>query len=274
MSARHTAIAGRLSLWLAGLFTLMNIPVLIINLFRTTQIEFPLDLAVPYLFGTLASFIAYVYGRTELSLENQERILRQPGQDVEVFHTSEEFLNKLIEITVGAESVSTLNLSPARGEHANLDIYFQRIHTFIKARRSPLRSFRSIASLDTKGKMSFLIARSHELAPTGQASFAVFDQKSVGPLPHQLSLHITVKDGQSFVFLYPPVDLTGAMDSVLIRNETVAKVMLDYFNVLWHKSVVLNEGKRVRLSGLEHLASIDPTLRQNQYFRLLKETAS
>jgi len=271
--SRDTEIAGRVALWLTGSFALVTVPVPVINLFRHAPLAFPTYFAVPYLVGALTSFMAYVYGRLERTLENQERLLRQPGHGVEVFHTSAGFLAELIEITAGAESVSTLNLSPARGEQANLDVYFERVHASIRARRSPVRSFRSIASLDTPGKMAFLLARSYELALTGRASFAVFDQRSVGPLLHPLSVHITVKAGQTFVFLYPPVDLTGAMDSVLIRNEAVARVMLDYFNTLWHRSVVLNEGRRVHLAGLEHLARIDPALRHDPHFELLKEMA-
>lgn len=273
MQSRDTEIAGRIALWMTGLFGLATLPVPVINLFRSQPIELPLDLVVPYLFGTLASFMAYVYGRMEQSIAQQQRILRQPSQGIEVFHTSEEFLNKLIEITVGAERVSTLNLSPARGEQPNLDVYFRQVHQSIKSRRSALRSFRSIASLDTNNKLPFLVARTHELAQTGRASLAVFDQRSVSPLLHPLSMHITVKDGQSAVFLFPPVDMTGAMDSVLIRNEAMARVLQDYFNTLWQHSVRINEGTRIYLSGLEYLASMNAELRNDPHYQALKEIA-
>lgn len=269
-----TAIAGRVSLWLAGLFTVIAFLVAVVNAFRANPVSVPNEIVIGYLFGTLTSFMAYVFGRFEQTVEQQTRILNLPARGVEVFHSSEKFLEKLIDITIGAESVSTLNLSPPRGQHANLDVYFQRLHQYIRGKRTPLRSFRSIASLDSEAKSAFLLARSYELVDTGRASFAVFQQPSMGPLAHPLSVHITVKDGESFVFLYPPVDLTGAMDSVLIRSEAVAKVMLDYFNMLWHKSVVLNEGRRVSLPGIEQLADAAPGLRQNHHYHLLREMAA
>ncbi|WTW94319.1 SDR family NAD(P)-dependent oxidoreductase [Streptomycetaceae bacterium NBC_01309] len=237
---------------------------------RDDPIDLPLEVVVPYLFGVLASFMAYVYGRLELGIDQQEQLLHQPSPGIEVFHTSEEFLRKLIEITVGAERVSTLNLSPARGEHPNLDVYFRQLHASMRSRRTSLRSFRSIASVDTPGKAAFLVARTSELKDTGRVSLSVFDQARAGPLPHPLSVHITVKDGRSSVFLYPPVDMTGSMDSVLIRNEAVARVLQDYFNLLWSRSVLVNEGRRVYRAGLEHLAAIEPALRGDPVFQALE----
>jgi hypothetical protein len=268
-----TAIAGRVALWLAGLFAAISGVTTVANIFLNKPVSVPGEFVIAYLFGTLATFMAYVYGRLEETIERQTRILNLPARGVEVFHSSEKFLEKLIEITIGAESVSTLNLSPPRGQHPNLDVYFQRLHQYIRSRRTPLRSFRSIASIDSEAKSAFLLARSCELAETGRASFAVFPQSSLGPLDHPLSVHITEKDGESFIFLYPPVDLTGTMDSVLIRNEAVAKVMLDYFNVLWRRSVVLNEGKRVHLSGVEHVAAAVPSLRESHHYQKLREMA-
>lgn len=269
-----TDIAGKVSLWLFGAFTLVALPIGVLNLFTTTPIELPVELTIGYMFATLTAFAAYVHGRLDQVAEQQTHLLNQPAQGVEVFHTSEKFLEKLMEISIGAETVSTLNLSPARGEHNNLDVYFQRLHAYIRARRSPLRSFRSIASLDNSQKMRFLLARSLELVGTGRASFAVFRQTSTGPLLHPLSMHITVKDGQSFVFLFPPVNLTGAMDSVLIRNEAVAQVMLGHFDKLWQAALHLNEGRRVYAPNLELLADLHPDLRHTDEFRRLKEMGS
>lgn len=269
-----TEIAGRISLWSAGLFTVVALVVVVINLFRDRPISVPGEIVLSYLFATLTSLMAYIYGRFELVIDQQRQILNLPARGVEVFHSSEKFLEKLVEITIGAEEVSTLNLSPPRGQHANLDVYFQRLHQYIRGRRTPLRSFRSIASLDSEAKSAFLLARSAELLDSGRASFAVFNQSVIGPLAHPLSVHITRKNGESFVFLYPPVDLTGTMDSVLIRNEAVAKVMLDYFNMLWHKSVVLSEGRRVSLTGIEHLVAVAPSLRETHQYQRLREMAA
>jgi hypothetical protein len=275
VGARETEIAGRTALWLTGLFTLVAVPMAIMNLFRRVPLALPNDFVIAYLFAILTSFIAYVYGRLEQSLkQRQELLANQRHSGVEVFRTSEAFLEKLMEITIDAESVSTLNLSPARGEHVDLDLYFQRVHHSIRSRATGMRSFRSIASSDTRQKIEFLVERTAELAPTGRASFAVFDQHDVGRLPHPLSFHVTVKAGQTYVFMFPPVDLTGHMDSVLIRDERVAQVMLKYFDALWHQSIRLNEGRRVSRRGLDHLSSLNPTLLTNPIFLRLSERAT
>ncbi len=274
MKESDTLLAGKLALWLTGLFAVAVLPIPVLNLFRSRPIQLPLELVAPYLFGCLATFMAYVYGRIELSLERQEQILRQPVQGIEVFTTSHAFIQKLIEITVGSETVSTLNLSPPKGEHPNLDVYFDRVHHYIRGKRTPLRSFRSIASLDSHAKIAWLLERSAALAPTGKASFAVFSQAHVESLGHPLSFHVTYKGGHPFVFVFPPVDLTGTMDPYLIKNEAVARIMVEYFNKLWERSVVLNEGRRVRSDGLRRLLDLDPGLESNLHFNLLKEMAN
>lgn len=227
-------------MWLSGLFAIVALPVGVINLFLPRPIPVPLDLVAGYLLGTMATFIGYVYGRLENIRDRQERLLRQPARGIEVFTTSEEFLEKLVNITVGATTVSTLNLSPPKGEHPGLDKYFTEVHNSIKSRRSPLKSFRSIASVDTIQKSLWLAERSCELLATGRVSFAVFDQDYIGPLPHPLSLHITHKEGRVNVFIFPPVDLTGSMDSVLISDPVLAKIMLDYFNMRFTKQFGVN----------------------------------
>ncbi|GAA3416586.1 hypothetical protein GCM10018952_45290 [Streptosporangium vulgare] len=171
-------------MWLSGLFAIVALPVGVINLFLPRPIPVPLDLVAGYLLGTLAAFIGYVHGRLEGIRERQERLLRQPARGIEVFTTSEEFLEKLVGITVGATTVSTLNLSPPKGEHPGLDKYFTEVHNSIESRRSPLKSFRIIASVDTLQKSLWLAERSCELLTTGRVSFAVFDRDYIGPLPH------------------------------------------------------------------------------------------
>lgn len=258
-------------MWLSGLFAIVALPVGVINLFLPRPIPVPLDLVAGYLLGTLGTFIGYVHGRLESIRERQERLLRQPARGIEVFTTSEEFLEKLVGITVGATTVSTLNLSPPKGEHPGLDKYFTEVHNSIKSRRSPLKSFRSIASVDTLQKSLWLAERSCELLATGRVSFAVFDQDYIGPLPHPLSLHITHKEGRVNVFIFPPVDLTGSMDSVLISDPVLAKIMLDYFNMLWHFSPKINEGKQVRAAGLERLVKLNPDIEHSVHYQTLKK---
>src|SRR5574341_347445 len=267
------SVAGKLAVWLSGLFTVAGLVLTVTNAFLSRPIDLPLEFLASYLFGVLASFMAYVYARLETTLDKQERILSQPAQGVETFSTSKDFIEKLIEITVGAETVSTLNLSPSRGEHQYLDRYFSEVRHYIRNRRSPLTSFRSIASLDNSAKISWVLERSLDLVDTGKVSFAIFPQAEVRSLLHPLSLHITYKHGNPFVFIYPPVDLTGSMDSILIKDPTVARIFLDYFNSLWHRSVVLNTGRQVRAGCLNLLLELDPRLETNPHFAKLKEVA-
>ncbi|GAA0974578.1 hypothetical protein GCM10009555_031010 [Acrocarpospora macrocephala] len=271
MSDDGTRLAGKLSIWLASLFAIVALIVGLINLFLDEPVPVPLDLVAGYLLGTLASFIAYVYGRSELILERQDRLLHQPARGVQVFTTSEEFLRKLVEITVGAATVSTLNLSPAKGEHPELDRYFEVVHSSIKNRKSQLRSFRSIASVDTVQKSAWLVERSCELHQTGRVSFAIFDQDRIRPLLHPLSLHITYKDGNIYVFIFPPVNLTGSMDSILISDPVLGKAMLDYYNLLWHDSLKINEGRQVRSQGLDRIVQLNPEIDANPFYQSLRK---
>ncbi|WP_147425224.1 hypothetical protein [Bailinhaonella thermotolerans] len=271
LSDESTHLAGRISIWLAGIFAVVALIVGVANLLLPRPVPMPLDLVAAYLFGTLASFIAYVYGELSAISERQRRLLNQPARGVEVFTTSEDFLRKLVEITVGATTVSTLNLSPPRGEHPELDRYFEEVHRDVKNRRSPLRSFRSIASVDTISKSKWLVERSCELLQTGRVSFAIFDQDRIRPLLHPLSLHITQKNGNLHVFIFPPVNLTGSMDSMLITDPVLGKVMLDYYNLLWHDSLKINEGRQVRAAGLDRLAQLNPDIELNSFYQTLRK---
>ncbi|MDF5751656.1 hypothetical protein [Spongiactinospora sp. TRM90649] len=263
-------IAGKLSIWLAGIFAMIALIHGVVNLFLKNPVPIPLELVSGYLMGTLATFIAYVYDRSESMIARQERLLRQPARGVEVFKTSEEFLKTLVEITAGATTVSTLNLSPAQGEHPELDRYFSEVHGYIRSKKSTLKSFRSIASVDTEQKSLWLVQRSAELLQTGRVSFAIFDQDRVRPLLHPLSLHITSKRDVLYVFIFPPVNLTGSMDSILISDPVLGKVMLDYYNVLWHDSLKINEGGIVRRAGLERLRELNPDIEANVYYETLR----
>lgn len=266
-----TRISGKLSIWLTSVFAVVALMVGVTNLFLARPVPIPADLVSAYLFGALATFIAYAYGRIESILDRQQRLLHQPAQGVEVFTTSEDFLRKLVEITVGATMVSTLNLSPARGEHPELDRYFEVVHSYLKSKKSKLRSFRSIASIDSVQKSTWLIERSNELLHTGRVSFAVFDQEHLRPLLHPLSLHITQKDGRCHVFVFPPVNLTGSMDSFLICDPVLGKVMLDYYNLLWHDSLKINEGRQARSDGLDKLSQLNPEITSNPHYQELRK---
>ncbi|QYC45211.1 hypothetical protein Nocox_38305 [Nonomuraea coxensis DSM 45129] len=242
----------------------------VINLFVEPPIQLSAELSFGYLLGTLAAFITYVFDRTEKLMSQQERLLHQPARGVEVFHSSDEFLQKLIDITVGATSVSTLNLSPARGEHPELDRYFTEVHNYIKSKKATLKSFRSIASVDTPQKSLWLVQRSAELLSTGRVSFAVFDQQELRPLLHPLSIHITAKNDNLNVFIFPPVNLTGSMSSILISDAALARVMLGYFDLLWHDALKINEGKNVRRPGLDRLLHLYPDIESNFHYQSLR----
>lgn len=271
LSENETKLAGQLAIVLSAVFCVATIAVPIVNKFTPKPIDIGLDVSIPYLVGVLALFITYVYGRLEHAITREEYIISQPFEGVELFQTSDTFLQRLTELTVGSTSVSTLNLSSPIGHHHGLDTYFKNVHEYILKPNAELQSFRSLASVDSYHKLEWLVKRAAMLAPSGRSSFAVLKQVTVGAIP--LGFHVIVRGPDGYVFFFPPVNLTGQMQAFLIKNRAVADIVVHYFDMLWTMSPVISQGKIPSKSGLEFLWAIDQRIQDNTDFQQLLRAA-
>ena len=269
LSENETKLAGQLAIVLSVGFCVTTLVIPIANHFLTKPLDISLDVSIPYVVGVTALFVTYVYGRLEYAVSKEEQVLSQPYHGVEFFYSSETFLARLTELTVGATSVSTLNLSSPLGRIEPLDNYFAHVHKYILG-GTELESFRSLASVDTPAKLDWLVKRTTLLMRSGKASFAVLRQVKVGTMP--LGFHVIMRGPDGFVFFYPPVDLTGQMQSFLIKSTGVAEMVLHYFDLLWAASPKICQGKVPSQEGLAFLGTIDPNItKSREYQVLLKE---
>lgn len=198
--------------------------------------------------------------------------MSQPAQGIEIFSTTDEILVRLAEVSVGADTVSTLNLSSARGSSPALDKYFAAIHQYTKAQDSPLKSFRTLATIETTSKARWILERAVELAPTGRVSQSVFPYESSTKIP--VGFHIVFKSRQTpFVFFYPPVNPEGMMNGFLIKNKEVAETMLKYFDLMWSSSTCVHAGKVVKQEGLAENLRVDKNLEKDKSYITLNRIA-
>jgi hypothetical protein len=205
------------------------------------------------------------------------RLLNPALLGIEVFESTNELLKRMTEVTVGAEIVSTLNLSPPRGTSPPQDDYFSRVHRYLKSRDCGLRSFRTLASLEGVSKAKWVLERAAELAPTGRVSTSVMPRSLLLPdtvTQILLGFHIVHKEGILYVFFYRPINPTGVMDSFLIKSAEVARIMQKYFEVLWHRAIPLHVGKQVDARGLEELLEVDPLIADNPAYLHLRDEAA
>jgi len=229
--------------------------------------------------GILGIVLGYLVFERRTKIDKLEELTQgiyqltaKSAQDIEVFHTTSEFLDKMIEVTVGAERVSTLNLSPARGTTPALDKYFASVHRYIKKSGTGLQSFRSIATLESLSKARWILERSEELVSSGKVSVNLFGPEINSFL---FGFHVVHKAGIPFVFFYRSVDPSGLMDCFLLKHNTdIADIILKYFEVLWNSSTSLHQGKKVDRRGLQLLLNVDKDLAKNRSYLMLEQMAN
>jgi hypothetical protein len=229
--------------------------------------------------GVLGIVLGYLVFERRTKIDKLEgltqgiyKLTAKGTQDIEVFHTTSEFLEKMIEVTVGSERVSTLNLSPAKGTTSALDKYFANVHRYIKKPGTSLQSFRSIASLESLSKARWVLERSEELVSSGKVSVSLFGPEINNFL---FGFHVVHKAGVPFVFFYRPVDPSGLMDCFLLKHNTeVADIILKYFEVLWNSCTILHQGKKVDKRGLQLILNVDKSLVQNKSYLVLEQMAN
>jgi hypothetical protein len=252
-----THIAGKAAIWLGLGSSIIAIVIAVVNGVRPGTIHLSEDITLTFLLVVLTLIATYVYGRIEHIATMQDRVLAQPVQGIEVFHSADELLARLAEVTVGASTVSTLNLSPPRGASPPLDDYFLALAKYLHSVGTPLRSFRSLAHISDAPKAKWVVDRAQELAPTGKFSQAIFNTGPRNVFP--AGFHVVAKGDDYYVFIYPGISLTGMMQCFMIKNEQLYGIMLGYFDSLWSKALIIHEGKNfydVNLTKLKDLAHL------------------
>ena len=189
----------------------------------------------------------------------------QQAQGVEIFKSADLLLDKLAIITVGADEVMTLNLSPARGYSNSLDNYFEKVNEYILSKKSKLISFRTLASIDTGKKAKWVWERSILLSPSKKASTALFATKN---LQMPIGFHIVVNRAINvpFVFIYPPVSTSGEGVGFLVKNEKISETMIGFFEMLWGKSLKVHLGNEFHKEGLDFLVDLCPDIKDTKEY--------
>ena len=216
--------------------------------------------SIAYWSIVLGMGLTYLFKRLEEAQSTQNNILLRPVQGVEIFETSRSFLERLADITVGAETVSTINFSPWRGASPHLDRYFDRVHSYINSDDSRLASFKSLASVDSTRKAEFILHRINLLRKKGTASFAVFKSPQID---HLMCFHVASKNGKGYVFLYPPVPLGGEMKGILVINDEIADVMKAQFDRVWNQAIIVSDGTLIKSEGLDLLRKLFPDITES-----------
>jgi hypothetical protein len=221
---------------------------------------------VPYWATIFALLVVYILGRIE-SLHTASRdILSKPYSGLEMFDTSEAFINRLIDISIGGEIIYTLNFSPQKGASRPLDHYFDKLHEYILLPSSSLKSFRSIANIGNAPKARWIFERCSLLIDTGRVSLGAFRSKSSERL---LCFHVVFKHGMGYVFFYPPVPLGGVMEGIMLTNLDAAEFVKREFDNIWHDCIIVNDGAVAMKDGLEFLAQQCPELNDDQNYKEL-----
>ena len=266
-----TVLTGLLAIALSALFALFCVLVPILNRRLVKPIDIGNDLSLPFLLSVLALALTYVYARMEQIAEKQADLSNRPFTGVEEYNSSSQLLTRLIDLSVGAERISTLNLSSPMGTHQGLDAYFHKLHAYILENGSHLNTFQSLALVDSEAKLAWIMKRAAMLNSSGRASLAVLQQTTLSAIP--LGFHIVYRDGHGFVFFYPPVDLTGQMRCFLVRNTQVADIMQFYFDMLWSGSPQICAGGRIFITGLHFAEKLFPNISGDSNFQRLRKKA-
>ena len=200
----------------------------------------------------VAAHMTYVYTRMEFMGGRLKELERSLGPHVmEVFRTRDELFTRMIEVTVGSQSVSTQMFSDPPGEIGGLmEVYFRKVGAY--TRKNQRTVFRRIATLGDSTKSCWLLEVLAEMYGAQNFSLAYIDlDHRVIPL---LCLHLVEREGQIYSFLFHTIPPTGSICAFLVRSNDVGRVLLDYYNGLWERAPKLMEGKQINLAAIQEIA--------------------
>lgn len=203
----------------------------------------------PYWGSTLGFFFAAVVDNGEHTEGLLTQLVRRPFHGIEFYRSAARFLPRLAELTVGAETIATLNLSPPKGWSGPLDTYFREVHAYISRADTPLESFRSLATVENRLKADWLVDRAGLFVRNPRVSLGILP----GASRQLLGFHVVVKDGHGYVAIYPPISASGWMNAAIIANDDLARMLLELFEIVWRGGTVVLDGGNPTSGGLDVL---------------------
>jgi hypothetical protein len=264
-------ISGWLAISLAALYSSLALFLPVFMGRANVELMFHTDFVITYWSIVFSLAFPYIFERLEQAEKDLGRLDAKPYSGLAVFRTAAEFIDALIEKTVGAETVCTLNFSPPAGVSAELDRYFGEVNKYLISNGTNLLSFRSIASIESELKARSVIDRARQFEKHAKLSLACFTTRHFERL---MCYHVVFKNGHGHVFIYPPVALTGIMDAFMISSDDVATLMKTQFDIAWEHSASVLLGGVSQAQGLEFLAGMYPAIGAYSAFVSLAQTAS
>lgn len=207
----------------------------------------------------LSAMLTYVYSMFSEVLIHLRALTKKTGlivdklgtEAIEVFRNREELFRRMLEITVNSQMVCTQMFSdPPTEISEQMEKYFQEVESYIK--RNPQMIFRRITTLGNERKVRWLMRLLYDMVGVQNFSLAFIEadhQKT--PL---LCVHLVQKEGRFFTFIFHTVPASGDIYAFLIQSSDVGRVVLDFYNGLWSRSLKLMEGRQLNKDTIRQLA--------------------
>lgn len=179
--------------------------------------------------------ITYLIPQSEMVRERLDAMASRSAQGVEVFRHSDDLLKRIADLTIDAEHVATLNLSPAPSSSAPLGKYFTRVDSHLARNRSRrTRSFRSIGSCNDKHKVIAMIKRSRRLTGSDWVSLAVLPPVFSMDRFSFLGLHLVKRAEGCASFIFPRIQPSTTTQGILLFGQDIYDILIEYYNELWY----------------------------------------
>lgn len=232
------------------------------------KISIPADIWFAYTLAIGTIFMVYVYCVFEENSKLLKAIASTPFDGLEIFTSSSSLLNRIASLTVGARTVSTINLSDTPETFIHLSSYFQTVHKYI-LEGNDLTSFRRIVGIQHSKKVLWMLKASNSLISTSKLSAAFADMRNGSVI--DMCFHIVERDDGHFTFIFPSVDLTGKMPAILINNKLVASAMTIYFDGMWHKLHHFHDGKKLHQDAFVTFENWFPDIINDYEYTTIKQ---
>lgn len=241
---RSYTLGGYIAATLATLFGIASILEIIFDY------SIPLEATVAYwsiVFAIFAYSVTEYFSNSDMILD---KLSKTSANGVELFEHSDDFIDRLIDITKRAEVVCTINFSPPRGKSKKLDRYFEEVSKATSARNTKMKAFMSIANVESNEKANWIIDRAMEAKAGSKVSLGVLKATSAERL---MCFHIVLTGSEGYSFFYPPIPLTGVMDAAMIRHRGLAEQLKKQFDLMWAECIHISDGDVIYENSIEDL---------------------
>lgn len=241
---RGHILGGYIAATLATLFGIISVLEIIF------QYEISLEATVAYwsvVFAIFAYSVTEYFGSSDATLE---RIDKTTANGVELFDHSDDFIDRLIDITKRAEVVCTINFSPPRGRSKKLDKYFEEVSKATSPRNTKMKAFMSIANIENPEKAQWIVDRALEAKEGSKVSLGVLKATNAERL---MCFHVVLTGTEGYTFFYPPVPLTGVIDAAMVRHRGLAEQLKKQFDLMWAECIHVSDGAVIYDDGVSEI---------------------